>query len=109
MRAGALRHKVTIQYPTVTKTDGVSITTWSTFKVVNSQIEMMRSFDRANAQAIWPGADYTISIRWIPGVTGNMRIVDENGVIYSILGSPEDVTGRHRELVMTCQSGVKGQ
>jgi len=74
---------------------------------VLAEIQQLRGFDRANAQAIWPGADFTITIRYIPGIKANMRLVDENGKIYSILGTPEDIDGRHKEIVMTCQSGVK--
>jgi SPP1 family predicted phage head-tail adaptor len=107
MRAGSLRHLVTIQQPTITKSQGVSSTEWSTFATVKASIEMLRGNDRANAQAIWPGADFTIGIRYIPGVNTTMRIVDEAGMIYSILGQPEDVDKRHRELVITAQSGVK--
>jgi SPP1 family predicted phage head-tail adaptor len=98
---------VTIQIPTTTKTNGVSTTTWATFATPMASIEMLRGFDRANAQATWPGANFTIGIRYIPGVTGNMRIVDENGMIYSILGQPEDIDGRHREIYMTCEAGAK--
>jgi SPP1 family predicted phage head-tail adaptor len=112
MRAGALRHKITIQSPTITKTSGVSTTTWAaafptTFPTVDASIEMLKGFDKANAQASWPGADFTIGIRYIPGVTTIMRIVDEAGMIYSILGQPEDVDKRHREIVLTCESGEK--
>jgi SPP1 family predicted phage head-tail adaptor len=108
MRAGALRHKITIQQPTITKSQGVSSTTWSTFKAgVQASIEMLKGADKANAQATWPGADFAIGIRYIPGVNTTMRIVDEAGTIYSILGQPEDVELRHREIVMTCQSGSK--
>ena len=107
MRAGSLRHRIVIQTPTTTKTEGVSTTTWATFATVDASIEQLKGFDRANAQATWPGADFTIGIRYISGVTGNMRIVDENGIIYSILGRPNDIDGRHREIEMTCQSGVK--
>ena len=107
MRAGALRHKIVIESPTTTKTNGVSTSAWATFATVQASIEMLKGFDRANAQVTWPGADYTIGIRYIPGVTTIMRIVDEDGMIYSILGQPEDVDKRHREIVITAQSGTK--
>jgi SPP1 family predicted phage head-tail adaptor len=108
MNAGTLRHKCTIQTPTTTKTNGASTTTWATFKSgVMASIEQLKGFNRANAQAVWPGADYAINMRYIPGVLGNMRIVDENGMIYSILGQPNDVDGRHREIILTCESGAR--
>jgi SPP1 family predicted phage head-tail adaptor len=108
LRAGGLRHTVTIQTPTTTKdTYGGAVTTWATFATVWASIESMKSFDKAVTSATWPGADYTITIRYLAGVTGNMRVVDQDGVIYSILGRPNDVDGRHREIILTCESGVK--
>ena len=108
MRAGSLRHLVTIQSPTVTKEDGAAETTWSDFATgVRASIEQLRPYDKAAVAATWPGADYTIILRYIPGLTGNMRAVDENGMIYSILGQPNDIEGRHREMQLTCESGVK--
>lgn len=110
MRAGALRHLITIQTPTTTKTDGVSVTTWGTYAAnVPAEIIQLKGYDRANANAVWPGADYQITIRYLSGVTGNMRIVDESGTIYSILGRPDDVEVRHREINMMCQAGVKAK
>jgi SPP1 family predicted phage head-tail adaptor len=107
MRSGDLRRRITIQRPVITKASGLSSTSWVTHKVVSASIKQMKSYDRANAQASWPGADYTISIRYLPGVTANMRIVDEAGTIYSILGKPDNVDMRYREIRMTCQSGAK--
>ena len=110
MRAGNLRHLITIQAPTVTKNSGVQETTWTNFATgVRASIEQLRPYDKAAVAAVWPGADYTIGIRYLPGITGNMRVIDENGTIYSILGQPNDIEGRHREMQLTCESGVKAQ
>jgi SPP1 family predicted phage head-tail adaptor len=67
----------------------------------------MKSFERANANAVWPGADVKITIRYLAGLRGNMRIVDDAGVIYAILGQPNDIERRHQWVELTCQSGVK--
>lgn len=107
MRAGARRHKCTIQTPTVTKTNGLTTTTWATHKTVMASIEQLSSYEKENAQASWPGADYKICFPYISGVTGNMRVVDEAGLIYAILGQPNDIDLRHRDIELTCQSGVK--
>lgn len=109
MRAGERRHTITIQTPTTTTTKGVSTTTWATFKAgVPASIETLRSWERANVNTIWPGADVMIKINYITGVTGNMRITDEDGNLYTIMGKPNDIDGRHREIEMTCQTGSKG-
>lgn len=108
MRAGALSHTVTIQTPVKTKSAGSVVTTWADFATdVRASIEQMKAYDKAALAAVWPGADYTINMRYIQGVTGNMRVVGSDGMIYSILGQPNDVDGRHRELILTCESGVK--
>ena len=107
MRAGSLRHRITIQSPITTKVNGVTKTTWETFREPRASIEVMKSFDKSAAQSTMPGADVTIGIRYIAGLTGNMRIVGPDGTIYSILGTPNDVDGRHREMILTCSTGVK--
>jgi SPP1 family predicted phage head-tail adaptor len=91
-----------------TSTNGVSTTVWATFRAnVWASIKTMKSFERANANAVWPGADVKITIRYLAGLRGNMRIVDDAGVIYAILGQPNDIERRHQWVELTCQSGVK--
>lgn len=94
--------------PVITKSAGVASTTWETFRQAWASINELKSYDRANAQAAWPGADYRITVRYIPNLRANMRIVDANGTIYSIIGKPDDVRLRRREINIMCQSGVKG-
>lgn len=107
MRAGALRHSIIIQQPSVTKDEfGAEVKTWVTFATARAAIEQMKSFDKAAAAASWPGADSFITIRYIPGVTADMRVL-HGTKIYSILGEPNNVDGRNREIILTCQSGVK--
>ncbi len=109
MRAGSLRHLVTVEQPViVTDSYGAPVTTWTTFCNAYASIEIMKSFDKSVAAATWPGADITITMRYVAGITGNMRIV-YGDTIYSILGQPNDVEGRHREIILTCESGVKVQ
>jgi len=105
--AGELNHRITIQMPKTVKVNGVSATTWITFKTVSASIKQLRGFNLANANAVWPGAEFTIGFHYLYGVKANMRVIDESGMIYSILGPPNDVDGKHREIELTCQSGVK--
>ena len=106
MKAGKLRHRVRIERPYEAKVDGVQTTTWALFAETWASIEMMKPYDRANAQAIFPGADVTIGMRYRSGVTGEMRVVHDD-TIYAILGPPNDIEGRNREMILTCQTGVK--
>ena len=108
MRAGALRHLVTIQSPVKTKDSGIVVTTWVDQGECRASIEVMKSYDKAAAQTTMPGADVTITMRWVSWLQSNMRIVRGN-TVYSILGQPNNIDGRNRELILTCQSGVKTQ
>ncbi|QXE85973.1 phage head closure protein [Geomonas nitrogeniifigens] len=108
MRSGALRHLVTIQQPSREKQAGTVATTWMDYQTCRASIEVMKSYDKAAAQTTMPGADVTITMRWVPWLRPDMRIV-HGEMIYSILGQPNNVDGRNRELILTCQSGVKAQ
>ena len=107
MRAGSMRHRVMIQQPVTTVDSfGAATTTWEVLRYAYASIEQMKSYDKSVAAATWPGADTTITLRYVPGVTGNMRIVHEEKV-YSILGQPNNIDGRNREIICTCESGLK--
>ena len=106
MKAGTLRHLITIERPHTSKVDGAQVVFWEFFAEVWANIEQMRSFDRSNIQSVFPGADHFIKLRYLEGVTADMRAV-YNNTVYSILGTPNNVEGRNRELILTAQSGVK--
>jgi head-tail adaptor len=107
MRIGERRQKVTIQVPVQTKDKFSAVTVvWNTFAVMWVAIETLKGFDKSNAAANYPGADVKITMKYFPGVLPTMRIVYLNQ-IYSILGQPENVDMRNRDLIFTCQTGVK--
>ena len=81
MRAGALRHKVTLQTPVIVKVNGLTSAVWEDYRTVAAEIVTMKSFDKSAAQSTMPGADVTITIRYMAGVVANMRVVDEEGTI----------------------------
>jgi SPP1 family predicted phage head-tail adaptor len=104
------KNRVNFQLPVETKTGGVSSTSWiTTITNVYANIENIRSFDQTNNQTVYAGADVKIRIRYRPGISARMRVVDESGQIYSILGQPENYKRENREIILTCQSGVKAQ
>lgn len=106
MRAGEKRHLITIQSKTTTTTAGLPTTAWGTFKAgVPAGILQLNSREQASAQAVWPGADVRITIGYVAGTTADMRVVDEAGTVYTILGRPNDIEGRHREIELTCKAG----
>ena len=107
MQAGKLRNFVTIQQPVKVASDIGSVeTTWEEIANVYAGIEQMKAFDQAQASVVFPGADYTITMRYRNDLDTTMRIVYRDQV-FSILGPPNNVDLRNREIVLTCQSGVK--
>ena len=106
LRIGALRHKVLIQSPIHTKSlSGSMVTTWEDWASLWAGIENFRAYAKQAANAAWPGADSKITIHYVKGLLPTMRIVYEDK-IYSILGI-NDLEERHREMELTCQSGIK--
>ena len=85
---------------------GAATTVWTQFAAVYASIEQMKAYDKAAAAATYPGADHTITMRYLAGVTAIMRVV-HGSEIYSVLGPPNNIDGRNRMLILTCQSGVK--
>lgn len=109
MQAGRKRSRIVIQTPVKVKgTSGAVTTTWVAFGNPRwAAIETMRSFEKQAAQTAWPGADCTITIKYIAGLLPTMRIL-YNDKIYSILGI-NDLDERHRDVELTCKSGVAAQ
>ena len=106
MRAGSLRHKVTLQTATVTKDRfNATVMAWDDFREVSASIETLKGYDRASAAATWPASDVKICIRYVAGVLPAMRVL-HGDTIYSILGV-NDVDGRRREIELTCETGKK--
>lgn len=109
MQSGKRRSRIVIQSPVKTKANGGGYTTtWADFgKPVWAAIETMKTFEKQAAQAAWPGADSTITFKFVAGLLPTMRIVYD-GKIYSILGI-NDVDERHRNHELTCKQGIAAQ
>lgn len=108
MRAGTKRCFITIETPVqVKQPNGSMVTTWVQFDKLWASIETLKAYEKTAAAATWPGADQKISFRYVDGVLPTMRI-NFNNVIYSILGI-NNVDMRNRELILTCQSGIKAR
>lgn len=107
MRAGKLRHLISIETPTSTKGKfSDKVVTWELFRKVWANIETLKGNERATASASWPTSDVKITLRYIAGVLPTMRVVYE-GSIYSIL-NVNDVELNHQEIILTTETGMKG-
>lgn len=77
MKAGKLRHLVTIERPVkVRAASGDFITTWDTFlEDVYASIEPLKGKELFHAQTVNADATHTVQIRFADGVNADMRVV----------------------------------
>ena len=108
MRAGKLRHRVTIQQLTAGSPQqlpsGEPDTSWADYLTVYASIEPLRGRELLLAQQLVSEVSVRIRMRYRAGVTAAMRAVFE-GVNYSIL-AVIDVELKHAELELMCSTGV---
>lgn len=75
MRAGKLRHKVTLQSKSETRDDtGQVFRDWSDTATIYASVEPLSGRELVNAQAIESETTYRITIRHLAGVTTEQRI-----------------------------------
>lgn len=103
MRAGSLRHRITLQKQerVIDEYGGVSPDLcWTDAATV------WASFDRLSGQEFWASqqtqseASVQIRIRYLPGVNTTMRVTHKD-VFYNIVGILPD--NKNRELILMCK------
>jgi SPP1 family predicted phage head-tail adaptor len=105
MRAGRLRHRVTIQDKVVTQDDyGEEVITWSDVDTVWASVEPLRGEEFAELRRA--GAELTtrIVMRYQSGIAPEMRAM-EGSHVYDIL-SVINVEERDKELHLMCRELV---
>ena len=105
MRAGELRHRVTIQQKSVTRnTFGEEVVTWQDVATVWAAIEPLRGREFFESQQVNAEVTTRIRIRYRPGITPTMRVVFGNRVfdIQAVINVDE----RNRELHLMCREEV---
>jgi len=106
MRAGQLRHRITIQQLSTTRDDyGGVVETWADFAPdIPASVQPLSGRELIAAQAAQSEARVKMSMRYIPGVTEVMR-VSYGGKVYNIT-AVIDVDERHRELQIMAGTGL---
>ena len=108
MRAGQLRHRVTIQSPSASSAGaygGKSAVSWSDYKTdVPARIRPLSGKSLFTAQAEQNRVDTEITIRYLEGVIPSMRIV-HGSTIYDI-NAVVDVEMRNEKMLLFCSTGV---
>ncbi len=105
IRAGALRHRVTIQRKTATvDTHGGPIETWETVCSISASIEPLQGREFIAAQAVNAEITGKIRIRYRSDITASMRVLF-GAKIYNILSviNPAEL---NRELVLMVSEGL---
>lgn len=105
VRAGSLRHRATIQYPT--RAGGGyngSTVTWTTLATVWAAVEPLSGREYIAAQQEQVEVSTRIRIRYRRDVTAFMRVVIE-GHTYEVI-TPLDFEARHRELQLMCREVI---
>ena len=104
MRAGQLRHRVTLQEPTTTQDEfGAPVVTWADVATVWARVETTsgdESIDMGRASA---SLTHTITIRQRPGVLPTWRVL-WNARVLEIASVVADNVGR--EMVLNCTEAV---
>jgi SPP1 family predicted phage head-tail adaptor len=95
MKAGALRHRRSIEVPVGGSSWGTT-TSWSTFATVWCSIEPLSGRDFFAAQATQSEISHRIRMRYIDGVRPNMRL--NHGGRYLLFVAVRNVDERNREL-----------
>lgn len=105
MRAGDLRHRVTIQYAVETQNSyGEPVASWQDVATVWAAVEPLRGREYFDAQATQARVDHRIRIRYRAGITPRMRVLFGSRVfeIQAVI-EPES---RRRELHLMCEEAV---
>jgi SPP1 family predicted phage head-tail adaptor len=91
MRAGALDRRVTIESKTVTRDDfGAEVITWGTFAEVWAEVRDVSAVEKVVGEARTMARLTTIRTRYVPGVTGDMRIrLNTDGRVLQITSMAE--------------------
>lgn len=107
MRAGTLRHKITLQLPVITddKYSTQGTTTWIDWATVNAEIITEGGREFYAAQKINAETTAVIRIRYRVGISTKMRAKYGNRC-FEILPPINDVDGKHAEILLSCKEVV---
>jgi SPP1 family predicted phage head-tail adaptor len=99
MKIGTLRHRIVIeQYNTTSDGQGGVTRAWATFATRWGGIEPIKGVEQFRQDQKRPRQLFKVNLRYLEGLTQNMRIVHDN-VIYYII-SIENQELRDRDMIL---------
>lgn len=104
MRAGLMDQRITIQNAVMTRdpTFGSEVLTWQDFATVWGAVNDTSSVERVNNEIRTITRITTLQIRYLPGITADMRILLSDGRVLAIM-SLEQVN-RRKMWKINCES-----
>ena len=105
MRGGMLRHQGMLQDRTTIRGEyGGQETIWKDIQPVRFGLESTGGREVETAGTVRPQSTFTLTMRWLPGVTPSMRILmGERAFNFT---SVNDIEERHRELNIAVIEGA---
>lgn len=109
MRAGSLRHVVTIESQTKTQdSTGAIVVTWATFAdSVRAAVEPISGREFFAASQVQSSVNTRIRIRYMPDITPKMRVL-HGETYYDIEAVLGDATGARELQLMCVRRGAQG-
>ena len=103
MRAGRLRHNVTIQQDTgsVRDASGHPTPSWTTLVQCPASVEPLSGQEFWTAQQMAAGVTHRVRIRYYPGITSQMRVLHRNR--YLNIEAVRNLDERDIELELLCK------
>lgn len=105
MRAGRLRHRVTIESRSSSlDAAGQQLRSWSTFGTVYAGIRPLSGREGVLAEAVQSAVTHEVTIRYLSGVNATMRV--NFGGRYFAIHAVRNTDERNREMVLDCVEGL---
>lgn len=105
MRAGLLRHNVTIKRQDTTNRDASGEASgWVQYVALNASIEPLQGRELVAANAAYGLVTHRVRTRYYPGITSAMRVY--YGTRFFNIVAPLNTDERNRELVLMCVEGA---
>lgn len=102
MRAGDLRHRITIQEQIFSKDarTGEKISAWQDVGTLWAEVDFLEGSENFRTPETHAQQNIKVRMRYCPGITTAMRVKFANDVFY--IQSLADLAGRKRELQLIC-------
>ena len=100
MRAGQLRHRVTLEQRANQRTRGIVTETWGAEQVLWANVEPLTGRELERARTVVANATHKVTMRYRSSITARSRLVFDNRILN--IEAVRNVDERNRELILTC-------